>query len=133
MDVEIFTICDAATISGGKLNILGSFDQLYSAFFPFQHPDCTVAAKLRFDASEVGLHQVEVRVIDLDGRKVVPSEPVPLHVVAPEGRTVAHMLITRHNGLPFARPGEYVLDLVVDGEVRASVPLLISPYPEKAV
>ena len=29
VDIEVFTICDAATISCGKLNILGSFDRLY--------------------------------------------------------------------------------------------------------
>src|SRR5579884_987303 len=112
MDVEIFTICDAATVSGGKLNILGSFDKLHSEAFPFQHPDCSVAIKVRFDSSENGTYSLEVRIIDLDGHPVVPSEPFNLKVFAPDEQYSVHMLINHYHGLPFRRPGEYHFDLI---------------------
>jgi hypothetical protein len=131
MDVEIFTLCDAATVSGGKLNILGSFDKLYSETFPFQHPDLAVAVKLRFDAMEGGVHVMEVRMIDLDGRPIIPSDPVRLQVVPPDGQYAVHMLINRYHGLPFHRPGEYHLDLVLDGEMKARIPLIVLQAPAR--
>src|SRR5439155_356479 len=54
MQAEIFTLCDAATVTGGKLNILGSFDTIGAHTFPCNHPLCAVACKLRFDVGEEG-------------------------------------------------------------------------------
>jgi hypothetical protein len=49
MHVEIFALCDAATVDGaGKLNILGSFDRLSAASEPIVHMQCALALKLRF-------------------------------------------------------------------------------------
>jgi len=42
MDVEIFALCDAATDSGGKLNILGAFDRVSTRQFPAVHPPCAL-------------------------------------------------------------------------------------------
>ena len=41
MRLEIFTLCDAATDSVGKLNILGSFDTLWAREAPVSHPAVT--------------------------------------------------------------------------------------------
>ncbi len=50
MKVEIFTLCDAATIdAAGKLNVLGSFDRLNSPAEPITHMHCALAIKLRFE------------------------------------------------------------------------------------
>ena len=38
MKVEIFALCDAATESQGKLNLLGTFDQLVAGSVPVVHP-----------------------------------------------------------------------------------------------
>ena len=44
MKVEIFTLCDAATVdAAGKLNVLGSFDRLNAATAPVVHPQCALA------------------------------------------------------------------------------------------
>ncbi|MGC2353423.1 MAG: hypothetical protein WA496_08510, partial [Candidatus Udaeobacter sp.] len=55
MKVEIFTLCDAATVdAGGKLSILGSFDRLNAREVPVIHPQCSLAIKLRFERVEEG-------------------------------------------------------------------------------
>jgi hypothetical protein len=131
VDIEIFTICDAATISCGKLNILGSFDRLNSKRFPFQHPDCAVAIKVRFENSESGDHVMEVRFIDLDGQKIVPSQELKIRVTPSEGQRHLHMHISQFEGLPFQKPGEYYVDLVVDKEVRSRIPLFVVPAPTR--
>ena len=58
MKVEVFALCDAATESQGKLNLLGTFDRLVAKQLPVVHPACAVAIRLRFDTMEVAAHHV---------------------------------------------------------------------------
>jgi len=46
MNIETFLLCDAATDSMGKLNILGAFDTIGSPNFPLIHPQCSVAVSI---------------------------------------------------------------------------------------
>ena len=48
MQVEIFSISDAATSENGKLNILGAFDTIWVRQFPALYPHCAVAVRMRF-------------------------------------------------------------------------------------
>ena len=76
MQTEIFTLCDAATIDGGgKLNVLGSFDAIYSRAFPCHHPICALACKLRFEMGEDGEHTLDISFSDPDMRPVLD----PIH------------------------------------------------------
>jgi len=54
MQLEIFTLCDAATEHAGKLNIIGTFDVLRAAITPITHPQCAIAGRLRFEQIEMG-------------------------------------------------------------------------------
>ena len=72
---------------------------------------------------------MEVRFIDLDGQKIVPSQELKIRVTPPEGKRHLHMHISRFEGLPFQKPGEYYLDLVVDQQVRSRIPLFVVPAP----
>ena len=56
MNIEIATICDAATANGagGRLNILGAFDRIF-ANFPLVIPQCSTAFRIRYARSEAGL------------------------------------------------------------------------------
>ena len=56
MKVEVFCLCDAATDNRGKLNILGTFDQIYSSKMPVVHPACAIALRMRFNKMEEGVH-----------------------------------------------------------------------------
>src|ERR1700682_5304454 len=74
MKVEIFTLCDAATIdAGGKLNILGSFDRLNAKEAPVMHPQCALAIKLRFERVEEGHKRIRIAFVDSDGTSVMPT------------------------------------------------------------
>src|SRR5437867_653065 len=84
MKVEIFTLCDAATVDvAGKLNILGSFDRLNAAAAPIVHPQCALAIKLRFQRIEEGQRRLRVAFIDQDGVLVMPSVDATAHVKFP--------------------------------------------------
>src|SRR5713226_5048422 len=74
MRVEIFTLCDAATVdAGGKLNILGSFDRLNAAEAPVIHPQCSLAIKVRFQRVEEGQKRIRISFVDQDGVSVMPN------------------------------------------------------------
>ena len=87
MHVEIFTLCDAATVDGaGKLNILGSFDRLSAASEPIVHMQCALALKLRFARIEEGQKRFRLTFVDSDGKAVMQ----PLETTAKNYFRVAH-------------------------------------------
>ena len=73
MQLEIFTLCDAATEHAGKLNIIGTFDALRGLEAPIAHPQCAIAGRLRFEQIEEGNHRVSLTFADEDGNIVMPK------------------------------------------------------------
>jgi hypothetical protein len=129
MRVEIFTLCDAATVdAGGKVNILGSFDRLNAREAPVLHPQCSLAVKLRFDRVEEGQKRLRIALIDSDGRPVMPplEATVDIHFRGQEGTAAASLALNIHQ-LRLPRFGEYRIDLAVDDRQEASSPLYVSP------
>jgi hypothetical protein len=129
MNVEIFTLCDAATLdTAGKLNILGSFDRLNAAAEPIVHMHCALALKLRFERVEEGQKKFRLAFVDLDGAAVMP----PLEGTAQvqfqgndSSSTVSMALGIQQLKLP--KFGEYSIDLAIDGRHEASIPLFVRP------
>ena len=126
MNIEIFTICDAATSDHGKINILGSFDTIWVRQFPAVYPHCAVAVKMRFSAVEKGTHALSVRFIDADGQNVLQPATGNFNVAMPEGQLSASAdIILNIQSLNLPKAGEYSLELSVDGENMLSLPLFI--------
>ena len=126
MDIEIFTLCDAATESAGKLNILGTFDRLISRQLPTVHPHCAIALRVRFDRIEEGDHHVKINLVNDDGQAVFPGLDGNISVkIPPEGQSVCANLILNLNGLKFQKAGEYSIDLAIDGRHEKSLPVFI--------
>lgn len=127
MVVEIFSICDAATDYGGRLNILGSFEGIASSTAPVKRDRCSVAVRMRFEVTETGEHQIEVFFSDKDNKQIGPKMAATIFVKIHAGRTSgAHNLVLNLNGLNFPDFGTYTIQLKVDGEVRSSLPLLVA-------
>jgi len=129
MKVEIFTLCDAATVdAAGKLNILGSFDRLNAREAPVIHPQCALAIKLRFERVEEGQKQLRIAFVDQDGaafmQNLDATAEVRFHGDDPSV-TVSLALNIQQFRLP--RFDEYSIDLAVDGRQEASIPLFVKP------
>ena len=126
MDVEAFLLCDAATEQRGKLNVLGAFDTVFAKEIPVVHPACAVAARLRFSKIEQGEHAVRICIIDQDGCEVVPKldGKISGQVKDKAGAAVVN-LILNFQRLKLPEYGEYRVDLAVDGEQKASLPLFV--------
>ena len=127
MKVEIFTLCDAATSdSGGKLNILGSFDRLNAASTPVTHPLCALAIKMRFERLEEGQKRIGISFVDSDGTAVMPTLDANTQVSFPsDDSSVTASLVLQIQQLKLPNFGEYSIDLAIDGRHEASIPLFV--------
>jgi hypothetical protein len=129
MKVEIFTLCDAATIdAGGKLNILGSFDRLNAKETPIMHPQCALAIKLRFERVEEGQKRIRIAFIDADGASVMPTIDATTEVrFQGNDSTSTVSLALGIQQLKLPKFAEYSIDLAVDDRHEASIPLFVPP------
>ncbi len=129
MKVEIFTLCDAATVdAGGKLNILGSFDRLNAKEVPVIHPQCSLAIKLRFERVEEGKKRFRISFVDADGAAVMPTLDATTEVrFQGNDSTSTVSLALNIQQLKLPRFGEYSIDLAVDDRHESSIPLFVPP------
>ncbi len=126
MRIEIFALCDAATGDLGKLSILGAFDAIWTAKTPAVHPQCTIALRARFERIEREEHKVVVHFVDSDGKNVIPPAQGVITInFADEQTSGAANLILNIQGLKLERFGEYSIDLAIDGQQKASLPLFV--------
>ncbi len=126
MYVEIFSLCDAATSDGGKLNVLGAFDTIWAANVPAVHLQCAIALRIRFVSIERGQHRISVNFVDVDGKHVVPSANGVINVNFPDGhRSGSANLVLNLQMLKIEKYGEYSIDLSVDEKNEASLPLFL--------
>ena len=131
MKVEIFALCDAATVDmAGKLNILGTFDCINSHQSPIVHPLCAVAMKCRFTKVEEGQKRFRISVIDSDGRLIMPSLDAQTQIhIPPDSSTATAQFVLVMPQIKLPNFGEYSIDLAVDGRQEASIPLYVKQIP----
>lgn len=131
MNIEVFALCDAATESGGKLNLLGAFDSIMAPTLPLLHPSCAVVLRLRFKRIETGRHHIRVNLVNNDGKALTPSFDSDIQVAMAEGEeaTVVN-LILNFQQLRLEAYGRYSIDLAVDGRQESSLPLYIKKLPQ---
>jgi hypothetical protein len=133
MDVEVFALCDAATDTGGKLNLLGAFDRINTRQFPLVHPHCAIALRLRFDRIEEGEHQVKINIIDADGSPVIPGIDGKIGIkFRDDMQSLCANIVFNMNGLKLENPGSYSIELALDGRYEKSLPLTVAEIPANA-
>ena len=132
MKIEVFALCDAATDNRGKLNILGTFDQIYAAKTPVVHPACAIALRIRFDKMEEGSHKVNIQLVDPDGRPVFqPMEGEVQPRMAEDVGSVAVNLILNFQHVQFETFADYQINLALDDISVASLPLRVREIPQQ--
>lgn len=127
MNVQVAVLCDAATDDNGKLNLLGAFDTICARELPAVHPQCSVAVRLTFFSGEEGRHTLRVNFVNADGRSIMPDFPtIPIDIALPgDAHFATRNFILNIQHLKFEEPGPYSVELIVDDQVQASIPLMI--------
>ena len=130
MNIQVAVLCDAATDDNGKLNLLGAFDTIYARELPAIHPQCAVALRVTFLSGDEGKRQMKLNFVDADGRAIMPPIEIPVEVALPEDMHFGtRNFIINFQQLKFDEPGLYSVDLSLDGQSQASIPLLVKHVP----
>ncbi len=126
MRIEVFSLCDAATAGGGKLNVLGAFDTIWAKKVPIVYPYYAVALRIRFESDEKGQHQVLVSFVDMDGKHIIPAANGKIDVNFAQGqRSTSANLILNIQGLKLEKYSDYSIDLAIDNRRERSLPLFV--------
>src|SRR5262245_43853499 len=131
MQIQVAVLCDAATNDNEKLNLLGAFDTIFARELPATHPQCAVALRVTFLSGDEGKRELKLNFVDADGRSIMPDFPaIPVDVALPEDMHFGtRNFIFNFQQLNFAQPGLYSVDISLDGQPHASIPLLVKHLP----
>jgi hypothetical protein len=131
MNIQVAVLCDAATDDNGKLNLLGAFDTISTPQLPAVHPQCSVALRVTFFSADEGKHNLKFNFVDADGRSIMPNFPaLPVEVALPEDiHFGTRNFIVNIQQLKFENPGLYSIDITLDDQPQASIPLLVKHNP----
>lgn len=130
MTIQVAVLCDAATDYHGKLNLLGTFDTIITQQLPATHPQCSVALRIAFNRIEEGSHKIKMNFVDDDGKLVMPSIDMPIDIAVPaDANFLVRNFIINIQQLKFERPGQYSVDIAMNGRHEMSIPLMVKHVP----
>jgi len=131
VNVQVAVLCDAATEDHGKLNLLGSFDTIYTPQLPAVHPQCAVALRVTFSPGDEGPHKLKLNFVNADGHSIMPPIEIPVAVTLPDD---AHFLtrnfIINIQQLKFGEAGLYSVDVRLDDKSQVAIPLSVKHLPQ---
>jgi hypothetical protein len=135
MDIQIATLCDFAADYNGKMVISGTFDALAAKALPVVHPQCVLAMRICMTPEDSGDHDMTINIIDADGGSLDPKNmpvKIKMPVKVPENMSfVTRNFVMNFQGLRFPTAGIYSVDVSVDEELVARLPLRIVQVPEQ--
>jgi hypothetical protein len=126
METEIFTLCDFAQDTNGKMTIVGTFDRINNIkSFPYTHPACAVASRLRFSEKEMGEHKFRLRLVSKAGKEITFIEG-DINIGNSGNAEYATINIpVNFNQLKFETEGRYSFELYIDGKWVSGLPLTL--------
>jgi len=124
---DIVTLCHSALDHGGTISLLGAFDRIRVNSLPHKYPPFTAVARIAFDDSEVGNHNLTFRVLDVDGR-VLGEAKAAFQLPKEMLRTTATMCIVFPiNGMELKSFGEHAIDIHLDGKSSLRTSFYVQP------
>ncbi len=133
MRVDYAFICDYAEAKE-KVNALGiGFDRIYAKSVPVKHPHFSVVVQLKFPGMEAGPKAIRIHLTDADGKDIIPPINGQITVSTPPPNILesATRLVMEFANVEFKNYGDYAVTVNVDGQEAASIPISITPAPER--
>ena len=132
MNIQVAVLCDAATNDNEKLNLLGAFDTIYAQQLPAVHPQCSVALRVTFMSGDVGDRKLKLNFVNADGHAIMPPIEIPVTVALPDDAYfLTRNFIVNIQQLKFTEAGLYSVDIRLDDESRANIPLQVKNPPPR--
>ncbi len=132
MQVNYAFLCDYADQSGKKISALGiGFDTIYANKVPAAHPLFFAVISIRFESTEIGSKRMGVRIIDADGKNLVPPLDTTIELEPPPaGFTYRSQgLSLAFYGVEFPHYGDYSVRWLVNGTEVKDVSLKVALPP----
>ena len=130
MNIQVAVLCDAATDDNGKLNLLGSFDTIFTPQLPAVHPQCAVALRVTFNPGDEGPHKLKLNFVNADGHSIMPPIEIPITVALPDDvHFLTRNFVINIQQLKFAEAGAYSVDVLLDDRPQAGIPLMVRHVP----
>jgi hypothetical protein len=126
--ISLALLADCANVSReGKLNILGIFDRISAQSLPATHSQMQLVMTLEADRGDADKsHKLGIELIDADGAKLLSMEGDLKFSQPPPGEQVRINHIFQLNNMRFEHFGNYEFKILINNEVRKSVPLSIT-------
>ena len=135
MEVPILLTADYANVSReGKLNVMGIFTNVQSPSFPALHPQMYLVAQLSGGRAEYGRKfKLEIKLLNEDATLEVITRTTDAQLPQGEnGQRVNLNIILGLANTVFPSPGTYEFSILVDQDVKATLPLeVISIAPKE--
>lgn len=124
-----FTIVcdDVRQEAGGKISLMGLFENIYATKFPAVHPRIAIVNEWGEGKGEFELH---LRIVSSD-RKTVLRETVSRLKL--NDLNFRHRDVSIHLNIDFKTPGMYWIENLLDGELVHSMPLKVIQVKEQPV
>jgi hypothetical protein len=125
--VNFVIICDDVRQEmGGKLSLMGLFENIYATKFPATHPRLAVVTEW---SEGRGDFDAKMRLIAPDRKAVLreTSSKMKLNDV-----NIRHRDVSVHLNINFTEPGTYWIENLVDDELIHSMPLKVVQVKEQA-
>jgi hypothetical protein len=125
VQIALALLADGANISReGKLNILGIFDSISAQTVPTMHPQMQLIMVIEADRGDADReHLLGIELIDADGKKLLTMSGNIKFCTPPPGEQVRINHIIQLNNLRFEKLGSFEFKILINNEVRKSVPL----------
>ncbi|MFO7534215.1 MAG: hypothetical protein R6X19_00780 [Kiritimatiellia bacterium] len=126
MNIQIACLCDAATDYQGKLNLLGTFDTIFTRKLPAIHPSCAIVLRVIFSRMEVAKHRIRIDFVDEDGKAVIQALDLPFEIRMPPGSTsLSRNFIVNLQQIKLEKAGSYSVDVAINDRHEVSIPLTV--------
>ncbi len=130
MNVDFAVICDYAIVDQyGKLSVLGIFQHIWVPQLPAVHPRLHLVIRLKGKRTEVGQHDVRIRLCSEGGQEVLSGDGRVTFAEPPAGITEVEAGAVLMFDVPFASAGKYRFEITVNGEIKTQVPLTVAVGP----
>ena len=131
MELKFLLLADAANQSReGKLNVAGEFNTIYGQQFPAVWPSMYIVSRIEAHVGEGPDHVAIFKFTSEDGKDLLVSPPLPVKFTSAgrgiPARADIHMMVA---GLVLPAPGDYSVNIVIDGVHRGVVTLYVRNAP----
>lgn len=120
-------ICDDVRQEiGGKISLMGIFENIYSSQFPAVHPRLAIMNEW---SDGIGEFDALLRILSPDRKTVLREARTPLRL---SDARLRHRDISIHLNIEFKEPGTYWIENYLDGLLVNSMPLQVILVKEKS-